>query len=56
MGRPWLYAAIIAGQAGIEQLVRHTMADLDATLGLSGYQSLVDLHNLAEEAVVKVDL
>lgn len=56
MGRPFLYAGIIAGQAGIEQLLQHTMADLDATLGLAGFKSLTELREVGEEAVQKVDL
>ncbi|KAJ7599927.1 oxidoreductase [Mycena floridula] len=55
MGRPWLYAGVVAGQAGIEQVLQHTMADLDSTLGLSGYSSLAELHGTAEESLQKVD-
>ncbi|KAJ7465015.1 FMN-dependent dehydrogenase [Mycena latifolia] len=35
LGLPWLYGGIVAGQEGIEQVLRHAMADLDVTLGLS---------------------
>lgn len=55
LGRPWLYGGIVAGQAGIEQVLCHTMADLDATLGLCGYRSLAELHGTAEECLEKVD-
>ncbi|KAJ6584361.1 oxidoreductase [Mycena capillaripes] len=56
LGRPWLYGSIIAGQAGIEQVLRHTMADLDGTLGLSGFTSLADIQGKADEILVEVDL
>jgi isopentenyl diphosphate isomerase/L-lactate dehydrogenase-like FMN-dependent dehydrogenase len=56
VGRPWLYGGIVAGQAGIEQVLKHTLADLDTTLGLSGYTSLSEIQGKGEEVVVKVDL
>ncbi|CAK5284474.1 unnamed protein product [Mycena citricolor] len=55
LGRPWLYGGIVAGQAGIEQVILHTLADLDATLGLSGYASLADIQGKGEEIVEKID-
>ncbi|KAJ7046444.1 oxidoreductase [Mycena alexandri] len=56
LGRPWLYGGIVAGQAGIEQVLRHTMADLDTSLGLSGYSSLSDIQGKADEILVETDL
>ncbi|KAJ6584367.1 oxidoreductase [Mycena capillaripes] len=56
LGRPWLYGSIVAGQAGIEQVLRHTMADLDATVGLSGFTSLAEIQGKADEILVEVDL
>lgn len=55
MGRPWLYGAVIAGQAGIEQVITHTLADFDNTLGLAGYQSVEELRGSAAESLQKVD-
>lgn len=55
VGRPFLYGAILAGQAGVEQVIKHTMADLDTTLGLSGYVSLDEIHGIGEEIVKKID-
>ncbi|KAJ7724925.1 hypothetical protein DFH07DRAFT_971035 [Mycena maculata] len=37
LGRPWLYGGIVSRQAGIEQVWRAILADLDGTLGLSGF-------------------
>ncbi|KAJ7618929.1 oxidoreductase [Mycena polygramma] len=56
LGRPWLYGSIIAGQAGVEQVLRHTVADLDATLGLSGYTSLNEIQGKGDEVLFEVDL
>ncbi|KAJ6624361.1 oxidoreductase [Mycena sp. CBHHK59/15] len=55
VGRPWLYGGIVAGQAGIEQVLRHTLADLDTTLGLSGFTSLDEMRGKAEEILVEID-
>ena len=55
VGRPWVYGGIIAGQAGIEQVLQHTVADLDSTLGLAGWDSLSDLRGRAAEALMKVE-
>ncbi|KAJ7726536.1 oxidoreductase [Mycena metata] len=56
LGRPWLYGGIVAGQAGIEQVLRHTMADLDTSLGLSGYSSLSEIQGKADEILVEMNL
>ncbi|TFK40480.1 oxidoreductase [Crucibulum laeve] len=56
LGRPWLYGAIVGGQAGIEQVLQHTLADLDNTMGLSGYRSLAELQGKGDAIVQKLDL
>ncbi|KAK7444335.1 hypothetical protein VKT23_015347 [Stygiomarasmius scandens] len=40
LGRPYVYASILAGQAGVEQVIQHILADLDVTMGLAGWDSL----------------
>jgi lactate 2-monooxygenase len=55
VGRPWLYGAIVAGQEGVEQVIKHTMADLDNTMGQTGWSSLEELHGNAEEALEVLD-
>ncbi|KAF5356689.1 hypothetical protein D9758_013753 [Tetrapyrgos nigripes] len=40
IGRPYLYASILAGQAGVEQFIKQLLADLDVTMGLAGWDSL----------------
>ncbi|KAJ7258761.1 oxidoreductase [Mycena haematopus] len=56
LGRPWLYGGIIAGQAGIEQVLTHTLSDLHVTLGCAGFTSLNELQGKGDEVVVEVDL
>lgn len=44
----------MAGQAGIEQVLRHTMADLHINLSLSGYASLKEIQGRGEEVLMKL--
>jgi lactate 2-monooxygenase len=46
---------MLGGQEGVEQVLKHTNADLDVTLGLSGWQSLEDLHLKGDKALRKMD-
>ncbi|KAF8073589.1 oxidoreductase [Lyophyllum atratum] len=55
LGRPWLYGMIVAGEAGVEQVIRHTLADLDTTLGLIGYKNLSDVQGKGDAVVTKLD-
>jgi isopentenyl diphosphate isomerase/L-lactate dehydrogenase-like FMN-dependent dehydrogenase len=43
LARPWVYGLGLAGQAGVEHVLRCFLADLDLQLGLSGHASLADL-------------
>ncbi|KAF8895229.1 oxidoreductase [Infundibulicybe gibba] len=56
LGRPWLYGLIVGGQAGIEQVIQHTLADLDTTLGLAGYSSLSEIQGKGEDVITKLNL
>jgi lactate 2-monooxygenase len=50
LGRPYAYGLGIAGEAGVREVVRNVLAELDITLGLSGNTSLAELdrHALRE--------
>ena len=37
LGRPWVYGLALGGQAGVEQVLKAFLADLDLQLGLSGH-------------------
>lgn len=54
MGRPWLYGSIVEGQAGVEQVLKHTLGDLDTTLGLAGFTSLSEVQGKGEEILAKI--
>ncbi|KAH8835931.1 oxidoreductase [Flagelloscypha sp. PMI_526] len=57
LGRPFIYGLTVGGQEGVEQVIRHTLGELDNVLGLSGYPDLMrDVHGKAEEVLQKIDL
>jgi lactate 2-monooxygenase len=43
LGRPYAYALAVGGQAGVEELLRNLMAELDLTLALAGAHSVRDV-------------
>jgi lactate 2-monooxygenase len=43
LARPWVYGLGLAGEAGVEHVLRCFLADLDLQLGLSGHASLAEL-------------
>ncbi|MGO4299615.1 alpha-hydroxy-acid oxidizing protein [Leifsonia sp. RAF41] len=43
IGRPYAYALALAGEDGVRELLRNTIAELDITLGLAGARSVADL-------------
>jgi lactate 2-monooxygenase len=43
IGRPYAYALALAGEDGVRELLRNTIAELDITLGLAGARSIPDL-------------
>jgi isopentenyl diphosphate isomerase/L-lactate dehydrogenase-like FMN-dependent dehydrogenase len=43
IGRPYVYGVALAGEEGVREVIRNFAAELDLTLGLSGYRSLAEL-------------
>jgi lactate 2-monooxygenase len=43
VGRPYVYGLAIAGETGVREVLVNLRADLDLTLGLSGYASIREL-------------
>jgi isopentenyl diphosphate isomerase/L-lactate dehydrogenase-like FMN-dependent dehydrogenase len=39
VGRPFVYGLALAGQSGVEHVLRNLLADFDASLALAGYRS-----------------
>ncbi|GAA2977698.1 lactate 2-monooxygenase [Microbacterium terrae] len=51
LGRPYAYGLGIAGEAGVREVVRNVLAELDITLGLSGHTTIGDVGADALRAV-----
>lgn len=43
IGRPYAYGLGIAGEAGVREVLRNVLAELDITLGLSGHTAIGDV-------------
>ena len=43
LGRPYMYGLAIAGQRGIEEVIRNIVAELDLTMALTGARSIKDI-------------
>ena len=54
VARPFMYGLAVAGQDGVEQVLRGTLADLEVSLGLLGYKNLQEIQGQGEEVVVKI--
>lgn len=50
-----MYALTLAGQAGVEEILRSILADFEITLGLSGYASLAEIYGKADTVLTKLD-
>jgi lactate 2-monooxygenase len=55
VARPFMYALTVGGQDGVEEVLRMILADLEITLGLSGYSSLQDIQGKRDQVLVKID-
>ncbi len=55
LGRPEAYGLALGGQDGVRHVLRSVLAELDLTLGLTGFADLADLAGLRAErgAVVR---
>jgi lactate 2-monooxygenase len=47
IGRPYMYGLALAGQAGVEHVVRCLLAEFDLTLALSGYTNVAQVDRAA---------
>ncbi len=52
LGRPYVYGLGIAGQTGVEEVIRNFIADFDLTMGLAGCRSVGEI---GREALTLVD-
>ncbi|MEM1323802.1 MAG: lactate 2-monooxygenase [Bacteroidota bacterium] len=44
IGRPYVYALGIAGEAGVAELLRNLMADFELTMGLAGCKNIAEIN------------
>ncbi|THG99093.1 hypothetical protein EW026_g3182 [Hermanssonia centrifuga] len=54
LARPFMYGLAVGGQDGVEEVLRSTLADLEITLGLSGYKNIKEIQGRMDEVVVKI--
>jgi lactate 2-monooxygenase len=51
IGRPYVYALALAGEAGVHELLRNWIADFELTMGLSGCRSVSEI---TRESLVRI--
>ena len=55
VGRPCMYGLAIAGEQGVEEVLRALLAETEITLGLSGYKSIEEIWAKRGVVMEKVD-
>ncbi|KZT28715.1 oxidoreductase [Neolentinus lepideus HHB14362 ss-1] len=55
IGRLFMYSLAIAGEAGVEQILRSLLADTEITMGLAGFKELSEFQGKRDEILVKLD-
>ncbi|KAH8980530.1 FMN-dependent alpha-hydroxy acid dehydrogenase [Lactarius akahatsu] len=55
VGRPFMYGLAIAGEQGVEEVLRSLLAETEITLGLSGYKSIEEIWAKRGAVIEKVD-
>jgi lactate 2-monooxygenase len=50
-----VYGLAIGGEKGVEEVLRCILADLEVTLGLSGFKNLGEIQGKREEVITKVN-
>ena len=51
-----MYGLALGGEKGVEQVLRSILADLELTMGLSGFRNLGEIQGKRDEVITKVDL
>jgi lactate 2-monooxygenase len=55
VGRPMMYGLAIAGQTGVEEVLRALLADTEISLGLSGYKNIEEIWGKRDEVITRLD-
>jgi len=51
-----MYGLALGGEDGVEQVLRSILADLEVTMGLSGFRNLREIQGKREEVITKMNL
>lgn len=55
VARPFMYGLAIAGQDGVEQILRQTICDLHISMGLAGYSDINDIIGKRDEILTRLE-
>ena len=55
VGRTYAYGLMLAGQEGVEAVIKTLMGDFELVLGLAGHKSVTDILGKAGEVTIKVE-
>jgi len=55
LGRPYVYGLALGGADGVKHVVKTILADLEVTMGLSGYKSIDEIQGKVGEILAKVE-
>ena len=55
VGRTYAYGLAVAGQAGVEAVIKAMLAEFELSLGLAGYRSVADILGKAGEVTIKIE-
>ncbi|KAH9938967.1 FMN-dependent alpha-hydroxy acid dehydrogenase [Epithele typhae] len=56
LGRPFMYGLAVAGEKGVEEVVRGLLCEAELQLGLCGFNSIDEIWNKREAVMEKLDL
>jgi len=54
LGRPYVYGLALGGADGVKHVIKTILAELEVTMGLSGYKTVDEFQGKAEEVLAKV--
>ena len=55
MGRPYVYGLALGGADGVKHVIKTILAELEITMGLSGYKSIDEVQGKADEILARVE-
>ena len=55
VGRPWVYGLALAGEAGVDAVMRSLFADLEISLALAGYRNFAEIWDKRDEVLLQDD-